>query len=170
MSFNRVLASVLATLVLLVRPPALAAQPAFVRIANPGTVEFEILDQRPAEVELYRIELFSRDADTQVALPVKRVDVQAASAPKVGTIRIDLRERLEGVPDGEYVATIRTIRAGGESPRSQPTTPFFISGHGETGQDQSATQTDEEKRRERFWTKVGLAIGAAAILIPFIFR
>ena len=166
------LATVFATLFLLTSVPPLAAQPAAARVANPDTIEFQVSPVDQTTTTAYRIELFPAGSDASLAVPVKTLDIPASQADNGQPIRIDLRSARENVADGEYIATIRMIRADGTSPRSQPTAPFLISGHGVASQGSSAEPnlTDEERRQERFWTRVAIAVGAGLLLLPIVLR
>jgi hypothetical protein len=167
---NRVLtAALFITLVFLHASPS-TAQPAFVRIGNPGSLEFQIVGGA-ASVSGYRVELFSSAGDPFAAPPVRVVDVPAAPGRTDEHVLIDLHAQLTGIPDGDYVATVRTISGGIASPRSQPTQPFFVSSGSLTAGGASATGALEEAEapRSRFWTKVAIAIGATIVVLPFVF-
>ena len=152
---NRALAAALAALVMLA-VPARAAEP---RAANPSTLEF-VVDSNPGpDVKGYVVELFPAGSDMKSAAPIKFVQLKTSALTTGGVIRVDLRKSLEDLADGEYVATIRTMAPKGASIRSEPTPPFLVHG---------TLVTNDERRKERFWTRVGIAIGAAVIIIPLI--
>ena len=153
-------------------------------IRNPRIIEFDIPNENRSRVDGYRIELFQSREDTSVAVPIKAVDVRRALRRDELSVRVDLRQVLEGVPDGEYVATLRTLGPDGPSARSEPTAPFLVSGGNPGGGGQSVSQqpgqaedpqpsAGREEGTDRghwFWTAIGIAIGVAAILIPYLAR
>jgi hypothetical protein len=149
--------------VLLLTAPALTAQSTTGRIANPEVVEFDVPNAGASEVDGYRVELFPTGSDTTSAAPVKALEVSSTSSAAEGKLRVDIRGSLDELPAGEYVATVRTIRLDAQSARSAPTQPFLVS-HSAVAQDLVV------ERRERFWTKVAMAIGAVAMIIPFVLR
>jgi hypothetical protein len=149
--------------VLLLTAPALTAQSTTGRIANPEVVEFDVPSGGASEVDGYRVELFPTGSDTKSAAPVKALEVSSTSTAAEGKLRVDIRGSLEELPAGEYVATVRTIRLDTQSARSEPTQPFLVS-HSAVAQDLVL------ERRERFWTKIAMAVGAVAMIIPFVVR
>jgi hypothetical protein len=158
----RTVTMALATCVFLLNAPVLTAQSTAGRVANPEAVEFDVPGAGGSEIDGYRVELFPTGSDTKSAEPVKTLELSSPSASD-GKLRVDLRSSLEGLPDGAYVATIRTIRVDGQSARSEPTEPFLVS-HNRFVQDRVV------ERKERFWTKVGIAIGAGTMIIPLLVR
>jgi hypothetical protein len=148
---------------LLLTPPALTAQSTTGRIANPEVVEFDVSGEDALNVDGYRVELFPTGSDTESAAPVKALEVGSSSTAGEGKLRVDIRGSLEELPAGEYVATVRTIRLDTQSARSAPTQPFLVS-HSAVAQDLVV------ERRERFWTRVAMAVGAVAMIIPFVVR
>ena len=109
------------------------------------------------------MELFPTGSDTKSATPVKALEVSSTSTAAEGKLRVDIRGSLEELPAGEYVATVRTVHLDTQSARSAPTQPFLVS-HSAAAQDLVV------ERRERFWSKVAMAIGAVAMIIPFVVR
>jgi hypothetical protein len=166
------LAMVFATLFLVSSVSPLAAQTAAARVVNPEGFEFQLSPLYDQTATAYRVELFLSGSDISVTPPVRTLDVPAAGREPGQTIRIDFRAVLNGVADGEYIATIRQVDAAGTSPRSLPTEAFIVSGHGaaRTGLPSAPTLTDEEKRHERYWTRVAIVVGAAIVALPFVLR
>jgi hypothetical protein len=148
---------------LLLNASVVTAQSSAGRVANPEAVEFDVPDAGGAEIDGYRVELFPTGSDTKSAEPVNALELSSPSSASDGKLRVDIRSSLEGLPDGAYVATIRTLRVDSQSARSEPTQPFLVS-HSRFVQDRVV------ERKERFWTKVGIAIGAGTMIIPFIVR
>src|SRR5229473_1400068 len=95
------------TICLCLSAHTVAAQPQ-VRSVNPEAIEFEppIVS---GDVIAYRIEVFDANADTRRDPPVKSVDLRARDLQRDGTVRLDLMPMLLVIPDGKYVATIRTV-------------------------------------------------------------
>ena len=151
----------------------LNAQPPAVRVANPETVEFDILENEGLAIDNYRLELFHAGSDTSTAEAIRTFDVQPSTLAREGKLaRIDLTKLLSGFADGEYVATIRVLSADGESPRSNPTPPFVVSGRSAPAQAQVSPPLPAAnlEHNERFWTKVAVIIGAAVLLLPIVLR
>lgn len=168
-----------------------------VRATNPGMLELVVPpgSVNNSQQTTYRVEVFPASADLRVALPVRTTDVSARVSSS-GRAPLDLRRLLDGLEPGEYVATVSTLQAGIPSERSAPTAPFAIANAaanetakgtneaaavspvGNAASSAAANQpppdvpvpaTPEDEKRERFWTRVAIAIGAAAILLPFLF-
>ena len=153
-------------------------------VTNPRAIEFDIPNQT-VRITAYRLELFRRGADTQAAQPDWVVNIPRRDGPDEGpgTIRIDLTSALKGVPNGEYIATLRAVGANSLSPRSAPTAPFAVSGPGSrSSSDRGLPGTpavtppaDPDPAQggapdRRLWTIIGLAMGAAAIIGPLLLR
>lgn len=167
-------AACLAICVVLFTPAGAAGQPA--PIVNPRAIEFELPAGAHGNVIAYRVELFPSGSDTASAPAVRALDVPRARRPG-RALRVDLREWLQGVPDGEYVATVRSLAGNGESPRSEPTEPFTISGLAGGSQERSPPDVfvsdpaaPDQDREPWPWTAVGIAMGAALLLLPLLFR
>ncbi|MBS1817550.1 MAG: hypothetical protein JSU08_06455 [Acidobacteria bacterium] len=138
--------------------------PRRVQVANPGAIEFEVEGSAAPVPALWHIELLRASDAPATAQPVKAWDsgsVQAAGA----RVRVELAGVLDDVPDGEYVATIRVAGPGGPIGVAGP---FIVYGHGATAA--SAGKSPEERRNERKWTRVAIAIGASILLIPLVVR
>ena len=170
----------------------LAAQAQPTAVSNPRAIEFDRPTQDPSRIKGYRVEVFRRGADPTAAQPIKALDVARPSSTSEGRIRISLGSVLQGLPNGEYVVTLKTIGLDGESSRSAPTDPFTVSG--QAGRVSARTAPlptggsapsppppaapatvepgapPDHERGGRFWTIVGIAMGAAAILVPFLAR
>ena len=135
------------------------------RVVNPEAVGFTLPNDAGTEFDSFRVELFRSGSDTQVASAVTSVTVAAEITPLEGRRAwVNIGGALGTLSDGEYVATIRTVGDQGESRRSVPSAPFGVVSP------LTAPLPPAEARQERFWTRVGIAIGAAAILIPFLLR
>lgn len=158
---KRVITAVLATSVLLIGAPVLLAQSNAGRVTNPEAVEFDVPTELDSGIDGYRVEVFRTGSNTKSADAVKALEFSPTAAASEGKLRVEIRSSLEGLPDGEYLATIRTLRSNSQSARSEPTQPFLVS-HGALAQDRVIEQ------RERFWRKVGIAIGAGVMIIPFL--
>jgi hypothetical protein len=140
----------------------LAAQPR-VRSVNPEAIDFDIPTVDQPEQAEYRVEVFQADSDIHVAAPIKSIDLARRDFRDNGTFRLDLTSALNDVPDGNYVATVRAT-SGTQTVQTGPGETFVLSRH-RTPEDRSALE-----RRERFWTKIGLGIGAAILLVPLVLR
>src|SRR5262249_6697867 len=106
----------------------LAAQPSFEIASNPRAVEFDVAAKDRSDILGYRLEIFANGADTTSDQPLKIVNVRNAPSTRNGRIRIPLGASLDGLNDGDYVATLRVIGRGGESARSMPTSAFRVTG------------------------------------------
>ena len=78
------------------------------------------LPNQTVRVTAYRLELFRRGSDTEAAQPDWVVNIPRRGGPDegAGTIRIDLTTALKGLPNGEYVATLRAVGSNSLSSRS----------------------------------------------------
>src|SRR5262249_42525892 len=56
------------------------------------------------------------------------MDFLESSVTASGLVRIELGSALDGLPDGMYVATLRSLSSTAESPRSAPTESFKVTG------------------------------------------
>jgi hypothetical protein len=128
---------------------------------NPEAVEFAAPSLARQNVTGYLVELFVAFTDTQRDIPVTMTTL-GPDALKGGTVRVDLRQLTFDVPDGRYVATIRP-EPGSIVDRSIPSDPFWLKREG-TPDDRVA-----EAKRERFWTRIGVALGAGLLVIPLVF-
>jgi hypothetical protein len=145
----------------------LIADPVFAqaqgRSVNPEGVEFDLSSMSQEDVNGYRVELFVAGADVRRELPVKSLELARGAVRDRGKIRVDLRNALMDLQDGEYVATIRPLTAD-RSIQSEPSEVFVVS------RNQSGEDGLTPDRRERFWTKVAVSIGAGLLLLPIILR
>ncbi|MGC4081717.1 MAG: hypothetical protein QM736_06340 [Vicinamibacterales bacterium] len=111
---------------------------------------------------LWHVELLRAADAPATAQPVKAWDSRAT---RVDTgLRVEFGDKLIGVPDGEYIATIRAAGPGGPVGVAGP---FVIDGHAASG---ATNASDDQRRSDRYWTKVAIAIGAAIVVIPFLVR
>lgn len=168
--------------ILLVGTVSLDAQSKSPLASNPRAIEFEIPSGDPSGITGYRIELFPRGADTRSVLPLKVFDVPQTPRANDTRIRIEFEGVLDGLSDGEYIATLRTLSSHGESARSDPTEPFALSGHAGSVRREaaaprappspaSAPQPEpEQEHRPPLAVIIGILMGAAAILVPLIAR
>jgi hypothetical protein len=106
----------------------LTAQPPSAVASNPRAIEFEIAAKDRSDVVAYRLEIFTNGSDTVIGRPVRIVDIPKAASRENGQVRIDLGTALDGLANGSYVATLRVVGRGGESPRSAPTSIFEVTG------------------------------------------
>lgn len=136
-----------------------AAQTA-ARNVNPEAVEFDLDPQ--AGVSGYRVDFFMAGADTVRDTPVKSVDIGPGARGADGRVRVRLNDLLLDIPNGSYVATIRGTGAA-ITPQSPPSDVFVLSRQG------SPEDRVTAARRERVWTKIGIAIAAGLLLTPVIF-
>jgi hypothetical protein len=142
-------------------------------LANPSAIEFTVdAKAAPPPSSAYRVELFRAGDDTTTAQPVRQVDTQNATV-QGGLVRIELANALRDVADGEYVARLRAVSPTGISPVSGATVPFVV--YGQDGPARTATvlatqPSEAEQRKERFWTRVAVAIGAAVVVLPLLLR
>ncbi len=148
-------------LVAFTAPPVTAQPPAPARSINPEAVEFDTPELSRPGITGYVVELFVAFADTQQDVPVT-TKALGRDALQGGIVRVDVKDLALDVPDGRYVATIRP-QPSAVSDRSAPSDPFLLKREG-TPEDRVA-----EARRERFWTKVGIALGASLLLLPLLF-
>jgi hypothetical protein len=149
---------------------------------NPRAVEFDV-PQAETDIRGYRVELFHSRADTRTAQAVNALEItRTAASESRGRVRIEMRELFDNVPDGEYIVTLQTVGSNGPSNRSEPAGPFRVSGHFKAarrppsagtprppspGSDESARNQEKEGR---FWVIVGIAMGVAAFVVPFIIK
>lgn len=144
-------------------------------LANPSAIEFTVDAQAaPPPSSAFRVELFRAGDDTRTAQPVRQVDTQNATV-QGGLVRIELANALRDVVDGEYVARLKAVSPAGISSVGVATVPFVIYGHGTDGPLRYATvlSTDPpeaERRQERLWTRVAVAIAAGLLLVPMLLR
>jgi hypothetical protein len=170
----------------------LSAQAPLANVSNPRAIEFEIAVQDRADVVGYRLEIFAIGSETPIGQFARLMDFRRASISPNGFVRIDLGNALDGLGDGIYVATLKILGPRGESARSAPTEPFVVTGLSNrpsprplvltvpsTGRppapppspppppDTADTDTANESH-SKFWTIVGIAMAAAAILVPLL--
>lgn len=160
-------------------PAAISAQqpPQRVQLANPSALEFEVSVDARQLATRYRVEVFAGSDVSALATAARVFDTADITDAGSGRVRVELGPALAGLPDGEYVATLRTVGVQGESMRSSATPRFIVydSGAGNPARAAeaapgSAPATDAEKQDERFWTKVAIAVGAGLTLVPFLLR
>jgi hypothetical protein len=156
-------------------PARVEGQPPPAPLVNPRAIEFDLPAAGSADVTGYRVELFKSGSDTTSASPVRSLNIRKPRG-RSAQLRVDLRELLGNVPDGEYVATVRAVGRHGNSPRSLPTEPFTISGHGQPVDDLPAPapspdpEVADPDREPWGWTVAGIAMGVAAFLLGYLFR
>jgi hypothetical protein len=131
---------------------------------NPEAIEFEAEMLLDPVATGYRVEFFRAGYDTQRDDPVKMLNLPRGIVQEGGRVRVVIRDFVLDMPNGQYVATIRTIAGPRQSARSAPTDVFVLALDG------SPSQRVADDRRERFWTKVGIALGASVFLIPVVIR
>lgn len=143
---------------LLISADVVLAQPV-PRPVNPGALEFSLSGL--ASADGYRVEVFPSSADTRTASAIKVIEIPHARLA-ADVIQVDVAAAMADVDDGEYIATIRTADAS-LSERSAPSHPFVLA------RGQSVEERQAEARRDRFWTKVAIAIGGSILVIPLLF-
>ena len=160
MSIRRV-ALIFVVLLCLTAPHVGAQSPAL--SVNPEAIEFEppLLDS--SSVTGFRFEIFLAGSDTTRDTPVETLDLSPGALGKDGRIRVELKDVVLDLPNGRYIATIRTVTLG-RSEQGEPSNPFVLAREG------SVADRVDSVRRERFWTKIGIAIGAGIILVPLLVR
>ena len=152
-------------------------------VMNPKVIEFEIPEQS-SPVMAYRLEVFRSGTDTTSAQANWVVDIPQRDVPLAdGVARVDLVKALDGIPNGEYVATLRVLGSVSDSPRSSPTQPFTIvdmsrrssSNAGipgtvaQPGSPVSGAPQNAPPER-LLWTIIGIAMGVAAFIGPVVLR
>jgi hypothetical protein len=128
---------------------------------NPEAIDFDLPGFARSEETRFRLDIFDAASDLSRDAPVRSSGVVSRNV-KGGEdrLRVDLGGLLDRVSDGYYVATLLAMRRG-ESVRSEPSPVFILS----RNRDLVATSS-----REVFWTKVGLSIAGAILLVPFLLR
>jgi hypothetical protein len=140
--------------------PAAAQAP--VRIVNPEALDFDIPSRGDTSVTGYRVELFLQGTLPGSDAPVKSIDVAASAARDDGTIRVQVDQATSDLPDGTYVAALGTVRED-LFERGSPGDAFVIA-RGTTPAERA-----EEEQRNRKWTRIAMIIGAAILVVPFLF-
>jgi hypothetical protein len=155
--------------------------------SNPRAMEFvtAAVDDR-WDVVGFRLEIFPNGLDTEVGQSIRSMEFQK-SASTGGSVRIELGPVLDGLSDGLYIATVRSLARRGESPRSAPTTPFAVTGLADrpsppavvlpifsgptlpVSTPSTVITRSANEPRSRFWTIVGIVI-AAAVIAPLLWR
>lgn len=158
MNWKRTALTLVAFTLLLGRPGSAQTEAAVT--VNPEALDFN-LPSTAAGDRSYRLELFAPTSNPDSDQPVKSTDVHVDRVDSV--IRVSLAPAIVAIPDGEYKAVLRVVDASGPAIQSRPSNVFVLS------REESLADRVAIEHRERFWTKVGIAIGAAAMLIPFIF-
>lgn len=153
---------VLAVALVAFAAPSATAQAPAARSINPEAVEFDTPVTSTPGVTGFVVEIFVATADPERDAPVTAKTLGRDALQRTGIVRVELKDLVLGIPDGRYMATLRTEPSVG-AVRSEPSDPFLIRQAG-TPQDRQA-----EASRERFWTKVGVAIGAGLLLVPLLF-
>ncbi|MFN8065278.1 MAG: hypothetical protein U0P82_10815 [Vicinamibacterales bacterium] len=138
--------------------------PRRVQVANPGAIEFDVEGSIAPPPTLWHIELLRASDAPATAQPVKTWDSRSVQV-EGSRVRVELAAALDGVPDGEYVATIRVAGTGGAIGVAGP---FVVYGHGAAAA--PAEKSPEERLHERKWTRVAIGIGAAILILPFVVR
>jgi len=134
-----------------------------IRSVNPEAVEFDVPNPPDRGVTGYRVELFKADMHPDTDAPLESIKIRADAVRDDGTVRVDLGLGSVDLPDGVYVATIRPM--GGErSERSAAGAPFVLA------RGAALAERVELVQRERRWTRIAIAIGAAILVVPFITR
>jgi hypothetical protein len=110
----------------LLRAELATAQQMTVRLANPTIVEVRVSGAPASDSDTYRLEIFPAGADTQSATPLRTVDFSAAALGGPDRSRFDIAGTLNGLPEGEYIATVRTVTATGMSARSAPSGSVIV--------------------------------------------
>jgi hypothetical protein len=155
----------------------LTAQPP--SVSSPRAIEFDPPEKDLADVVGYRLEIFPIGSNAALDSPIRLVDFRESSVASSGSVRIVLGTALDGLPDGMYVATLRSLSSQAQSPRSAPTKAFAVTGLADRPAPQllvlpipsAASQpapaavedSDSARRLPGLWTFVGIALAVAAV-------
>jgi len=164
---------------------ALAQSPTAV---NPRAFEFDFPAEERSDIVGYWIEVFPSGPVTLSTQPLRVIYVAKASRGSQGGLRLDLGNDLDGLADGEYVATLCVVGRSRRSPWSEPTEPFALSGRASRAPPpvapaarrvsteptpQSAPVAAEampqHKPHSRWWTIALIAGVALGVFGPFFF-
>lgn len=91
---------------------------------NPRAFEFDFPAEGLSDIVGYWIEVFPSGS----AQPLKVIYLASASRGSKGGLRVDLGNDLDGLADGEYVATVSVVGRLWQSERSASSEPFALSG------------------------------------------
>lgn len=147
---------------LIVGVPVVTVAQSVARNVNPEAVEFDSPLLSQPGLTGFRVDFFMAYADPTRDTPVKSIDIGLGARDDRGKVLVRLTDVLLDVPNGSYVATIRGTGAG-LTPQSEASDAFVLSRPG------APVDRVAEAKRERFWTKVGIAIGGGLLLLPLIF-
>jgi hypothetical protein len=134
------------------------------RIVNPQAIEFDLPlgGANAPNVASYRVDFFEAGANPRRDVPIKSVALPIRDVTD-RAVRVDVISLLADMKDGEYVAVLRSDSVD-DLPQSEPSAAFVVNHDG----------LPEDRRppgpRERFWTKVGLAIAGSLLLVPMLIR
>lgn len=134
--------------------------PLRVEPANPSSLE--VRWPAAADSDLFEVELFPASSPRGAA-PVRQSGRRTGKAIDPATTRIDIGDLFDGLPDGEYVATLHVLDPSGARRRSTTSDRFAITGY-------RSPAVAAEGASERRWTRVAIAIAAGLLLIPFLIR
>jgi len=95
---------------------------------NPRAFEFDVPAQERSAILGYWIEVFPSGSVKDSTPSLRAIYRLRASRGNQGDLRLDLATDLDGLADGQYVATLRAIGRSGVSVRSAPSEPFEVSG------------------------------------------
>lgn len=128
---------------------------------NPEAIQFDSPVLSFPGATGFRIEVFPEGADPRRDVPVKTFEVKPTLDNRQ-RLHVTLGEPLIDVPNGRYMATVRPTGPS-MGPQSEPSDVFVLS------RESSIDERVAEQRRERFWTKVAIAIGGVLLFTPFLF-
>jgi hypothetical protein len=95
---------------------------------NPRAIEFDFPAEGLSDIVGYWVEVFRSGPVTLSTPPVRVIYLARASRGSKGGLRVELGNDLDGLADGEYVATLNVVGRFGQSPFSEPSEPFALSG------------------------------------------
>jgi hypothetical protein len=156
-------------------------------VVNPRSADFDLPADERSDVIGYWLEVFPRGSETTSAPALKATYLKKSPPANKGGLRIDFGTALDGLADGEYVATLRAVSQTGQSPRSAPSEPFAVTGRASRPSSPGAvaarsTPTEpppqpapiaaeakpDDEPRSRWWSVafvVGIVIGVLATTI-----
>jgi hypothetical protein len=128
--------------------------------ANPSSLE--VRWPGAADSDVFEVELFPASGSRGVA-PVRRSGRRAGTAIDPATTKVDIADLFDGLPDGEYVATLHVLDPSGARRRSATSDRFTITGY-------RSPAVAAAGANERHWTRVAVAIAAGLLVVPLAFR
>ncbi len=144
--------------------PGAAAQaiPVDVEPANPSALEvhWAAPDDRPVTFD---VELFPAAIAQSGSQPIRVSNRRLGSTLDARTTKVDILDMFDGLPDGEYIATLHIVSLDGARVGSATSDRFTVSGY-------RSPTVAAERENQRLWTRVAIAIAGALLLIPLVLR